>query len=72
MRHAGPQGELPPLADVDEILDFIERAGVDQIASEGGFIPPDIEGAGEENLSSSATSASAPAAASAGATAAAS
>lgn len=37
------QGELPPLAEVDEILTFIEKIGVDQVALDGGFVAPDLE-----------------------------
>lgn len=38
------KGELPPLAEVEEILAFIEKIGVDQVALDGGFVAPDVEG----------------------------
>eukprot|EP00903_Cladosiphon_okamuranus_P007831 g7577.t1 len=37
------QGELPLLAEVDEILAFIEKVGVDKVALDGGFVAPDFE-----------------------------
>ncbi|CAB1118310.1 unnamed protein product [Ectocarpus sp. CCAP 1310/34] len=40
------KGELPPLAEVEEILAFIEKIGVDQVALDGGFVAPDVKGGG--------------------------
>ncbi|CAN0133236.1 unnamed protein product [Scytosiphon promiscuus] len=52
------EGELPPLAEVEEILEFIEKIGVDRVAQDGGFVAPDVEdaGAGGEGGGSSGTS----------------
>lgn len=36
------QGELPPLAENEEILSFIATTGVDQLALDGGFVAPDV------------------------------
>lgn len=36
------QGKLPALADNDEVLGFIEKMGVDELAIAGGFNPADI------------------------------
>lgn len=36
------QGKLPALADNDEILAFIEKTGVDELAIAGGFDPAEI------------------------------
>ncbi|CAN0396222.1 unnamed protein product [Pylaiella littoralis] len=47
------KGELPVLAEVDEILEFIEKVGVDAVALDGGFVPPDVEGGSEDRRSSS-------------------
>lgn len=57
-----PQGELPRLAEVDEILAFIEKIGVDQVALDGGFVAPDIDIEGQKNENGSGAT-SAPAAA---------
>lgn len=57
------QGELPPLAEVDEILAFIEKIGADQVALDGGFVAPDIEGSEKSSSATNATAAGAAAAA---------
>ncbi|CAM9441810.1 unnamed protein product [Ectocarpus sp. 12 AP-2014] len=58
------KGELPPLAEVEEILAFIEKIGVDQVALDGGFVAPDVEGGdgGDGGGGATATSAATPAA----------
>lgn len=53
------QGELPALAEVDEILEFIEKIGVDVVALDGGFVPPDIGGGSENGISSTAATSTA-------------
>lgn len=37
------QGDLPPLAEKDEVLALIEKIGVDQMALDGGFVAPNID-----------------------------
>lgn len=39
------QGDLPPLAENEEVLAFIDKVGVDQVALDGGFVAPVIDGA---------------------------
>ncbi|CAM9975129.1 unnamed protein product [Ectocarpus sp. 6 AP-2014] len=57
------KGELPPLAEVEEILAFLEKIGVDQVALDGGFVAPDVEGDGGGGGGGAAAKSAAPPAA---------